>query len=85
MNADFLTLALKQFIPAENIAPNLVHDKNLIRSKLWLKLSISNLRINYVDFAIILKSNIVKTVELDLKLKLKQPFARNAVMTAKQF
>lgn len=39
-------MALEQFTQAENIAQNLPHDKNLIKSMLWMKLFIPYLRIN---------------------------------------
>lgn len=39
-------MALEQFTQAENITQNLPHDKNLIKSMLWMKLFIPYLRIN---------------------------------------
>lgn len=39
-------MALEKFIQAENIAQNLPHDKNLIKSMLRMKLFIAYLRIN---------------------------------------
>lgn len=66
-------MALEQFIQAENIAQNLPHDKNLIKSMLWMKLFNPYLRkkINNEDIDTILKSNILSTVLLDLTLNFK--------------